>query len=80
MDPRDLNRVKNTIGYVEKFVRHNKGNRSKAFEHMVNGKEGLPRVNVGSGEQCEVWRYCNCCVCHCWGRGNQSFFAMAHNG
>ena len=50
MDSRDLNRVKNTIGYVEKFVRHNRGNRPKAFEHMVGqrGREGkVSWVDVG---------------------------------
>lgn len=35
MDPRDINKVRHCISYVEKFIRHNRGNYEKAFEHMV---------------------------------------------
>lgn len=35
LDARDVNKVRNVITYVEKFVRHNRGVHKKAFEHMV---------------------------------------------
>ena len=36
MDPRDINKVQEVIGYVEKFVRHNRGDHNRALNHMVN--------------------------------------------
>ena len=36
MDPRDISRVQNSVTFVEKFIRHNRGDHSKAFEHMVS--------------------------------------------
>ena len=36
MDPRDIATVRNSISYVEKFARHNKGDMDAALHHMVS--------------------------------------------
>ncbi len=37
MDGRDISHIQNDISYVEKFVRHNRGNLENAYSHMVRG-------------------------------------------